>query len=130
MGEESTEKPFWAKFLRSDYLESDDGPVLGKVMDVLEGNMTVDALVQQAPDEIHKDPEASPSQPKKGKVVDGDGQAIDAATMRKQWEKIQSLEQKLGEAGKKEQAMAHEMQDHRMKMEAVLSRARLLEEEK
>ena len=50
--------------------------------------------------------------------------------MRKAWEKIQALEQRLGEAGKKEQAMAHEMQDHRMKMEAVLGRARLLEEAK
>ena len=45
MGEENEEKPFWAKFLRSDYLDqSDDGPVLGKVMDVLEGNMTVEEL--------------------------------------------------------------------------------------
>ena len=76
------------------------------------------------------DAQPSPSQLQKGKVVDSDGKAIDAATMRKQWEKIQQLEQKLGEAGKKEQAMANEMQDHRMKMEAVLSRARQLEEEK
>lgn len=50
--------------------------------------------------------------------------------MRKEWDKIRSLEQKLGEAGKKEQAMSYEMQDHRMKMEAVLNKARLMEEEK
>jgi hypothetical protein len=32
---EKEEKPFWAKFLRSDYLEeNDDGPMLDKVLDV------------------------------------------------------------------------------------------------
>lgn len=40
---EKEEKPFWAKFLRSDYLADDnDGPLLPKVMEVLEGNKVVD----------------------------------------------------------------------------------------
>jgi hypothetical protein len=34
---ENDEKPFWAKFLRSDYIEDDSGPLLPKVMEVLEG---------------------------------------------------------------------------------------------
>lgn len=55
---------------------------------MLDGNMTVDALVQKAPDEIHSEPQASPSQLIKGKVVDGEGQAVDGAAMRKQWERI------------------------------------------
>lgn len=50
--------------------------------------------------------------------------------MRKEWAKIRSLEQQLAAAGKAEQDMASKMQDHRMKMEAGLSKARLLEEEK
>jgi len=32
---EKEDKPFWAKFLRSDYLkEEDDGPLLPQVLDV------------------------------------------------------------------------------------------------
>ena len=43
---EKDEKPFWAKFLRSDYLqEDDDGPLLPKVLDVLEGNKEIDQVV-------------------------------------------------------------------------------------
>jgi hypothetical protein len=43
---EKEEKPFWAKFLRSDYLqEDDDGPLLPKVLDVLEGNKGLSDVV-------------------------------------------------------------------------------------
>jgi len=50
--------------------------------------------------------------------------------MQREWEKIRSLEQKLGAAGKAEQAMNAKMNDHRMKMENILNRAQLMEEEK
>lgn len=146
MGEENPEKPFWAKFLRTDYLDqSEDGPVLGKVMDVLEGNMPLEELTQKKKEAAHSagvvaiydapkasTPELTSAKAtfKRAPVVDANGQAVDGATMRKEWDKIRSLEQKLGAAGKAEQAMAAKMQDHRMKMEAVLGRARLLEEEK
>ena len=47
---EREDKPFWAKFLRNDYLEQQDsGPVLPGVLDVLEGNKKVDEII--APDE-------------------------------------------------------------------------------
>ena len=43
---EKEEKPFWAKFLRSDYLnEDDDKPLLPDVLDVLEGNKNFDEMV-------------------------------------------------------------------------------------
>ena len=43
--EEKEDKPFWAKFLRSDYLVKDDGPILSKVMEVLEGDKVVDEII-------------------------------------------------------------------------------------
>ena len=42
---EKEEKPFWAKFLKSDYLKEDDGPILGKVMEVLDGDKKVDEII-------------------------------------------------------------------------------------
>jgi len=42
---EKEEKPFWAKFLRSDYLQEDDRPLLPDVMDVLEGNKQLDEVI-------------------------------------------------------------------------------------
>ena len=52
MGEEDADKPFWAKFLRSDYMDqSDDGPVLAKVMDVLDGDLAVDDVVKPKKDQ-------------------------------------------------------------------------------
>ena len=37
--QEKDEKPFWAQFLRSDYIkEKEPKPLLGMVMDVLDGN--------------------------------------------------------------------------------------------
>lgn len=66
MGEEDAEKPFWAKFLRSDYLEEDDGPVLGRVMDVLDGNMTVDALVEKQPEPLQLEAPTPPEAAGKG----------------------------------------------------------------
>lgn len=99
MGEENAEKPFWAKFLRSDYMDqSDDGPVFGKVMDVLEGNMPIEELTQKkkgAPQStdlvaIYDGPTAAtPEQStsakatfKRAPVVDANGEAVDGATMR------------------------------------------------
>ena len=45
LGEEKEEKPFWAKFLRSDYKPDDDGPILGKVLAVLDGEKNVDEII-------------------------------------------------------------------------------------
>lgn len=50
--------------------------------------------------------------------------------MRKEWAKIRSLEQRLGNANKKEQAMTSKMYDHKMKMESILNKAAVMEEEK
>jgi hypothetical protein len=42
---EKEEKPFWAKFLRNDYMQdNEDRPLLPDVMDVLEGNKNLDEL--------------------------------------------------------------------------------------
>ena len=43
--EEKEDKPFWAKFLRSDYMIKDDGPILSKVMQVLDGEKAVDEII-------------------------------------------------------------------------------------
>jgi len=49
LGVENEEKPFWAKFLRSDYLQDDhNGPLLPGVMEVLEGNKQLDEVIPQA----------------------------------------------------------------------------------
>ena len=42
--QENEEKPFWAKFLKSDYLKDDDEPLLPKVMEVLDGKKGVDEV--------------------------------------------------------------------------------------
>ena len=43
---EREDKPFWAKFLRNDYLEQQDSaPLLPAVLDVLEGNKKVDEII-------------------------------------------------------------------------------------
>jgi hypothetical protein len=108
MGEENAEKPFWAKFLRADYMDqSDDGPVLGKVLDVLDGNLTVDELTQKKAEDaqitdavaIYEPPIDSPSRSpggratfKRAPVVDAEGAAVDGAMMKKEWQKIKALE--------------------------------------
>jgi len=47
--EETEEKPFWTKFLRSDYLdEADPAPLLPGVLDVLDGNKGVDEMIMEA----------------------------------------------------------------------------------
>ena len=49
LAEENEDKPFWTKFLRSDYLgEEDQGPLLPDVLDVLDGNKKVDDLKMEA----------------------------------------------------------------------------------
>ena len=50
--------------------------------------------------------------------------------MDKEWAKIRKLEGKLGEANRAQQEMTSKMNDHKMKMEYVLSKAKSLEEEK
>ena len=48
-GNETEEKPFWTKFLRTDYLdEADAGPLLPGVLDVLEGNKGVEEMIMEA----------------------------------------------------------------------------------
>jgi hypothetical protein len=44
---EKDEKPFWAKFLRSDYLKDADEPLLPKVLEVLDGDKVVDEILPQ-----------------------------------------------------------------------------------
>lgn len=94
--EEKEDKPFWTKFLRSDYLgEEDKAPLLPQVMDVLEGNKGIDEMLmeQQNPSvtenqlELYQEPET----PKKSENAD----RID-----KEWAKIRKLEQQLGAANK------------------------------
>lgn len=47
--EETEEKPFWTKFLRSDYLdEADPAPLLPGVLEVLDGNKKVDEMIMEA----------------------------------------------------------------------------------
>ena len=47
--EETEEKPFWTKFLRSDYMdEAEPAPLLPGVLDVLEGNKGVDEMIMEA----------------------------------------------------------------------------------
>ena len=94
--EEKEEKPFWTKFLRSDYLEEEDkAPLLPQVMDVLEGNKGVDEMLmeQQNPYVIENQLELyqEPETPKKSENTD----KID-----KEWAKIRKLEQQLGAASK------------------------------
>ena len=50
--------------------------------------------------------------------------------MQKEWAKICRLEQRLGEATRAQEEMTNVMNDHKMKMEAVLSKASKAEEEK
>ena len=45
---EKEEKPFWAKFLRNDYMQEDnDRPLLPDVMEVLEGNKNLEEITGQ-----------------------------------------------------------------------------------
>ena len=50
--------------------------------------------------------------------------------MKKEWEKIRKLESKIGQATKAQQAMQNKMYDHRLKMEGILNKASMMEEEK
>ena len=46
--EEKEEKPFWTKFLRTDYLqEENSAPLLPAIMDVLDGNKGVDEMLME-----------------------------------------------------------------------------------
>lgn len=50
---EREDKPFWAKFLRSDYLQEEgSGPLLPAVLDVLDGNKKVDEIIAPADNEV------------------------------------------------------------------------------
>ena len=113
---EKEEKPFWAKFLRSDYLEPDDGPLLPKVMDVFDGKIEVDEVVESRAlalieEPVEERPMPQTPQPSGGK------------DMTKEWEKIRKLEQRLGAANKAHVAMKGKINDHKMKLEAQLSKA-------
>ena len=47
--EETDEKPFWTKFLRTDYLdEAEPAPLLPGILDVLDGNKGVDEMIMEA----------------------------------------------------------------------------------
>lgn len=47
--EETEEKPFWTKFLRTDYMNDDaPAPLLPQIMDVLDGNKGVDEMLMEA----------------------------------------------------------------------------------
>lgn len=50
--------------------------------------------------------------------------------MKAEWEKIRKLEAKIGRVNKAQEAMSSKMYDHRLKMEAILNKAKYMEEEK
>ena len=55
---------------------------------------------------------------------------LEEAKVDKEWAKIRRLEQRLGVANKAQADMVEKMNDHKMKMEAVLNRANDMEEVK
>ena len=56
--EEKEEKPFWTKFLTTDYVESTQPKsILPMVMDILEGNATTEQLRKDR-DDSHEDDQA------------------------------------------------------------------------
>ena len=130
--QENEEKPFWAKFLKSDYLQEDE-PLLPKVMEVLDGNKGVDEVFNAGSQalELYKgnleDDVQSQATPQRTKNMDD---LLEEAKVDKEWAKIRKLEQRLGAANKAQAEMAAKMNDHKMKMEAVLNKAHDLEEVK
>lgn len=50
--------------------------------------------------------------------------------MKAEWDKIRKLEAKIGQVNKAQADMSSKMYDHRLKMEAILNKAKVLEEEK
>lgn len=125
---EKEDKPFWTKFLRSDYLEEDDGPMLQKVLDVYEGGKVVDQIIVGDQNsralELFINDEKMPETPKKSMDPE------ESDKMKKEWAKIRKLEQKLGVANKAQQEMQGKINDQKMRIEAALSKAQGLEEEK
>lgn len=59
---------------------------------------------------------------------DGEGQGD--SKMQREWAKIVRLEQRLNMANKAQEEMVVKMNDHKMKMEADLSKGKTWEEEK
>lgn len=115
--EETEEKPFWTKFLRSDYLdEADPAPLLPGVLEVLDGNKRVDEMIMEAQGSnsqalaLYKgDGEPSPRTPAKEEPqtaeeaeeqADANAKAADQAALHREWAKIRKLESKLGAANK------------------------------
>ena len=135
--EENEERPFWAKFLSSDYNQKEEKPLLDGVMQVLEGNATVDDLkhgragANQREDQLaiefykqqrEQEDETPPMTP--------DRNTEDSVKLKKEWDKIKRLEMKIGQASKNESKMKQKMYDHKLKMEGMLNKAAKLEEEK
>jgi len=115
--EETEEKPFWTKFLRTDYLdEADPAPLLPGVLDVLDGNKGVDEMIMEAQGSNSQalalyrgDGEPSPRTPGRGEPqtaeeaeeqVDAEAKAAKEAGLQREWAKIRKLEGKLGAASK------------------------------
>jgi len=105
---ENEEKPFWAKFLRSDYLQDDAGPLLPDVMEVLEGNKQLDEVIPTADagsralalytEDEYDSAQQTPRSDGLGAQAEDDGEA--QAKMQREWAKICRLEQRLGVANK------------------------------
>lgn len=115
--EETEEKPFWTKFLRSDYLdEADPAPLLPGVLDVLDGNKGVDEMIMEAQGTHSQalalyqgDAEHSPRTPGRREPQtaeeaeeqqDAEAKAAEQAALSREWAKIRKLEGKLGAASK------------------------------
>lgn len=129
--QENEDKPFWAKFLRSE--EDRGGDLTSMVMNVLEGKKTFAQAKKEREEDKYASEiskrgqrvESSPSEtstPSKSRDLD--------SKMKQEWEKIRKLEAKIGQANRAQEDMKAKMYDHKLRMEGILSKAAKIEEEK
>ncbi len=99
---EKEEKPFWTKFLKSDYgsVNDLDKPLLPQVLDVLEGTKNVDEVVAEDENsralDFYRQTEKAPETPVKKTAKE----LQEEAKLKAEWAKIRRLENQLGQASK------------------------------
>ena len=100
-------------------------------MEVLDGNKGVDEVFNAGSQalELYKAKEEDEIQ-SMGTPMRDKTDLLEEAKVEKEWAKIRRLEQRLGAANKAQADMVEKMNDHKMKMEAVLNRAADMEEVK
>lgn len=139
--EEDEEKPFWAKYLKTDHEKTEPTNLVGGVLAVLEGEKDMDEFLNEQKsvpeDEMalelyqgKQEDDDVPSRSSSRAARTPENKEKAKAEMEREWARIRDLETKLGRANKAQQDMAAKMQEHRLKMEAMLSKAEELEEEK